>query len=100
MEDAFVLRDREAVARLFDAGGVLAAGEGAGDARGADAIARRAAALWDRERTYLAAPRRVIEADDTTLVIAHRATNVLRRAGDGNWRYAISLLDIDERQAP
>jgi ketosteroid isomerase-like protein len=95
-EDAFVLRDRDAVAQLFDTGAVLVAGDESTEARGAEAIARLAAAMWDRDQTYLAAPRRVLQAHDTTLVVADGAINVLRRRSDGRWRYAISLLNNDD----
>jgi hypothetical protein len=99
-EDAFVLRDRDAVAQLFDTGAVLVVGDESTEARGAEEIARLAAAMWDRDQTYLAAPRRVLQAHDTTLVVADGAINVLRRRSDGKWRYAISLLNDDttERQ--
>ncbi len=52
--------------------------------------------MWERDRTYLADPRRVLQARDTALVVAARAINVLRRGDDGTWRYAITLLDIDD----
>lgn len=94
-EDAFVVRDRDALAQLFEDGAVLAADGGHQEARGAAQIARFATAMWERERTYLADPRRVLQARDTALVVAARAVNVLRRGGDGTWRYAITLLDID-----
>ena len=92
-EDAFVLRDRDAVALLFDTGAVLVAAGDSTEARGAEEIAWLATAMWDRDQIYLAAPRRVLQAHDTTLVIAEGAVNVLRRGSDGRWRYAISLLD-------
>lgn len=95
-EDAFVLRDGDALAQLFDAGAVLVAGDEATEARGGEQIARLATAMWDRDKTYLAAPRRVLQAHDTTLVVAEGAINVLRRGSDGRWRYAISLLDDDD----
>lgn len=91
-EDAFVIRDREALALLFEEEAVLVAGAGAREARGPD-IVRIAAAMWDRDITYVADPRRVLQARDTALVLARRGVNVVRRAGDGSWRYAISLLD-------
>jgi hypothetical protein len=46
---------------------VLAAGGGREEARGGEVIARLATAIWHRERTYLAEPRRVIQARDTAL---------------------------------
>jgi hypothetical protein len=95
-EDAFVIRDREALAQLFEDGGVLAAGDGRDAACGPRAISHLATAMWQRDRTYLADPRRVLQARDTALVIAQRSINVARRGSDGTWRYAISLLSIDE----
>ena len=90
-EDAFVVRDREALAELFEDGAVLVAGSAA-EARGGDAIA---ASLWPGELSYIAAPRRVLQANDTALVLGRDGINVVRRGGDGRWRYAISLLDVD-----
>jgi hypothetical protein len=91
-EDAFVVRDPGALAQLFDAGGVLGADRG--EARGGEQIGRLAAAMWEREYSYLADPQRVVQARDTALVIARQGINVVRRRSDGNWLYAISLLDI------
>jgi ketosteroid isomerase-like protein len=95
-EDAFVVRDLDALARLFEDGAVLVAGGGPQEARGAAHIARFATAMWECDRTYLADPRRVLQARDTALVVAERAINVLRRGSDGTWRYAITLLDTDD----
>ena len=99
-EDAFVVGDPDAVARLFEDGGVLAT---ASETRSGAAIGPFAAALWAREVGFLANPRRVLQAHDTALVVSERSVSVLRRAGDGVWRYAISLLDgprDDPRGAP
>jgi hypothetical protein len=85
-EDAFVIRDRGALLQLFEDGGVLAAGDGRRAACGDREIARIAAAMWDRDRVYVADPRRVLQARDTALVVAERAINVARRATDGSWR--------------
>jgi ketosteroid isomerase-like protein len=93
LEDAFVTRDAEAVSWMFADGGVLVA-EGPHEARGEEA-GRMARALWDREQTYVAEPRRVVQARDIALVVSDRAINVLRRKSDGTWRYAISLLSLD-----
>ena len=91
LEDAFVMRDHEALAELFDEAAVLDVGAGR-EARGGAEIRRLATALWLTRRTYVAQPRRVVQARDTVLVVAERAINVARRGGDGAWRYAISLL--------
>lgn len=95
-EDACVVGDCAALAQLFEDGAVLVSVSGPQQARGAAQIARLAAAMWERDRIYLADPRRVLQARDTALVVAERAINVLRRASDGTWRYAIALLDTDD----
>jgi hypothetical protein len=95
-EDAFVIRDREGLAALFEDGAVLAAGEGLREARGGEEIEHLAAAMWERDRTYLAEPRRVLQARDTALVIGVRSINVIRRGRDGAWRYAIALLSLEQ----
>ena len=92
LEDAFVIRDREALAELFEDGAVLAADPGGRDARGGDEIARWAREMWAHDRTYLADPRRVLQARDTGLVLTPRGVNVVRRGTDGAWRFAIALL--------
>lgn len=94
-EDAFVTRDREALAELFEEGAVLDAGDGLAEARGGEQIALFATAMWERDRTYLANPRRILQACDTALVVAERGVNVMRRGRDGGWRYAIALLSLD-----
>jgi hypothetical protein len=91
LEDAFVTRDRDALAGLFIEGAVLDAG-GTQRARGGREIGRVAEAMWRADRSYLAEPQRVLQARDTALVIAERSINVVRRRSDGTWRYAISLL--------
>jgi hypothetical protein len=96
LEDAFVLRDHEALAQLFDEAAVLDAGEGRREARGDAEIRRLATALCLGSRSYLAQPRRVVQARDTALVVSERAVSVARRGGDGTWRYTISLLSVDD----
>ena len=91
LEDAFVLGDHLALMPLFEPAAVLAAGGGLEEARGHREIARAAAALWDSQHTYLADPRRVLQAGDIALVLGGRAISVARRGGDGSWRYAISI---------
>lgn len=88
-------RDADAVAAMFRDGAVLAAGQEGGEARGADQIGRTATALWRGERTYVADPRRVVQARDTALVVTSRGVNVVRRDDDGCWRYAIALLSLE-----
>ena len=96
LEDAFVTRDGEALAELFEDRAVLVAGDGSGEARGGDEIARLASAMWERNRTYLADPRQVLQARNTGLIVAQRGINVVRRGSDGAWRYAIALLSCDD----
>ncbi len=97
LEDASVTRDREALGRLFEDAAVLVADGGRRRARGSAAIRRLAAALWSDDRTYVADPRQVLQARDTALVVGDGGISVVRRGGDGAWRYAISLLSC--RQA-
>ena len=94
-EDAFVTRDGEALAQLFEDGAVLLAPDSSMEARGGPQIAELATAMWERGGTYLADPRRVLQARDTALVVADRGINVLRRERNGTWRYAISLMSFD-----
>jgi hypothetical protein len=94
LEDAFVIHDREALSGLFEEGAVLVTGDGLPEARGTRQIASRVAAMWAVGRTYVADPGRVLQARDTALVVADRGISVLRRGGDGAWRYAISVLSL------
>ncbi len=98
-EDAFVTRDRKALALLFEDCAVLVTSDGSQEARGGEEIARLANAMWERDRTYVADPRRVLQARDTALVLAEHAVNVVRRGGDGAWRYAIALMAPDHTTA-
>jgi hypothetical protein len=95
-EDAFLIRDRAALLDLFEDGAVLAADGGREEARGGEAIALLATAMWEREGTYLAEPPRVLQAQGTALVVADGGIHVVRRGSDGAWRYAISLLSPDQ----
>ena len=92
-EDAFVIRDREALAELFEDCAMLV--EGSREARGGDQIARLAGDMWESDLTYLAEPARVLQARNTGLILAKRGINVVRRGSDGAWRYAIALLSRD-----
>jgi hypothetical protein len=84
LEDAFVTRDEQAVARLFE------------DTGDGEAAARLAHAMWDRDQTYFAGPRRVVQARDTALVLTAQGINVAHRSRSGAWRYAIALIDPEE----
>jgi hypothetical protein len=100
LEDAFVMRDRVEFRGLYDDGAVLVAGAGGREARGGEAIGRAAATLWAEDRIYVAGQRRVLRARDMALVVADAGVHVLRRGGDGAWRVAISLLDLDQSIEP
>jgi hypothetical protein len=91
LEDAFVTRDLEALIQLFEKGALLV-GSDVKEGRGEEEIARLATTLWDRNRSYIADPRRIVQAGDTALVVADGGVNVARRGGDGAWRYAIALI--------
>jgi hypothetical protein len=96
LEDAFVIRDGDALAELFEDGAVLVAEDGSREARGGEEIARLVSEMWERNGTYLADPPRVLQARDTGLVVTKRGVNVVRRGSDGAWRYAIALLVGDD----
>jgi ketosteroid isomerase-like protein len=93
LEDAFVVRDRRAVAALFESEALLV-DAAAGEARGAREIASWATQTWTRGVTYLAAEPRVLQAGDTALVLTPEGISVARYA-DRGWRYAIALLSLD-----
>jgi hypothetical protein len=92
LEDGFVLGDRHALAGLFEVDAVLYAGPAEIEARGSEQITMAAGALCERGYSYLAGSQRVLQATDTTLVVARRAVNVMRRGADRRWRYAVSYL--------
>jgi hypothetical protein len=93
-EDAFVIHDREALSGLFEEGAVLVTEHGLPEARGAAQIAAHVAAMWAVGRPPVAEPGRILQARDTALVVADRSISVVRRGGDGAWRYAISVLSL------
>ena len=94
LEDAFVLQDAQAVARLFDDRSVLVTGPGPTQVRGREEISRVAPSQWEGKRRYLAEPRLVFQAHDTTLLIGDGVINVARRGSDGAWRYVIAVLQV------
>ena len=96
-EDAFVLRDPAALGPLFEARALLDAGGPAREARGREQITLLVSTLWSPRFTYVADPRRVVQAHDLALVLAVQGTSVVRRGADGAWRYAISLLANDRQ---
>src|SRR5215216_4537846 len=93
LEDAFVVRDRRAVAALFESEALLV-DAAAGEARGASEIASWATQTWRRGVPYLAAQPRVLQAGDTALVLTPEGISVARH-DDRGWRYAIALLSLD-----
>jgi ketosteroid isomerase-like protein len=95
LEDAHVLRDAAAVARLYEEDAVVA-DHGGVHARGPDEIARATADGWERDGTFVAALRHVVQARATALVIGARRVSVAHRGPDGAWRYAIALVELDE----
>lgn len=92
-EDALILGDCKGVVELFEAHAVLVAEPGMVEARGAEEIVSLVMAMHDQGWSYLADPRRIVQANSTTLVVSERAINVIRRGSDGGWRYAISLIN-------
>ncbi len=99
LEDAFVLRDPALLDALFDDGAVLREAGGS-QARGGEAIGRALSELGARGCIYVARPRCVLQARGTALVVADAGIHVARRGGDGAWRAAISLLDLDTPIGP
>jgi hypothetical protein len=95
LEDTFVLRNSEAMAELFEDGAVLVTDDGTREAHGQEEIACLARQMWQRNRSYLADPRRIVQAGNTALIMTERGANVVRRGTDGAWRYAIALLSKD-----
>lgn len=94
-EDALVIGDSKALAELFEEGAVLIAADER-PARGGEEIARVALATWQAERIYVADPWRVTQARDIALVVGEQGIDVVRRGGDGAWRYAIVLRLVDD----
>lgn len=91
LEDAFVVRDRLAVAGLFEREALLVDGA-ARETRGADEIAGWATERWSRGLTYVGTRPRVLQAGDTALVLTRRGLAVAQRRDGRSWRYAIALL--------
>lgn len=92
LEDAFVLHDHEALAKLFEPDAVLHPAGWSSPARGRAEIERLMDELWDHQRGYVADPRTVLQLRGTALIISQSAINVVRRTPEGTWRYAIVYL--------
>jgi hypothetical protein len=97
LEDAFVVRDRRAIAALFESEALLVDGA-ASEARGVREIASWAKETWSRGLTYVGAPPRVLQAGDTALVLTPQGIGVARRRDDRAWRYTITLLATEHRR--
>jgi hypothetical protein len=95
LEDTFVLGNGEAIAKLFEDCAVLVAHDGTREAHGREEIARLARRMCQGNRSYLAEPRRIVQAGNTALIMTQHGANVVRRGTDGAWRYAIALLSQD-----
>ena len=96
LEDAFVIRDEQALAELFAPGAVVAVTGELREVRG-DRIAPAIRAWWAGDLGYVAEPRRVLQADDIALIVADGAISVMHRAADRRWHYAIALLTPDPK---
>lgn len=94
LEDAFVLRNAKALVQLLEVGAVLATIGSSHEARGRYDIGDVAAHLWTL-RHYVADPRRVLQAGDTTPILCPEAVNVVRRGDEGTWRYTIAFIGTE-----
>jgi hypothetical protein len=101
LEDAIMLGDSDAIAGLFQPGGMLVMG-GAPPLRGCGQIREAAATLCLHRPGYLAEPRRVLLVRDAALLIGRDVVNLARRGDDGTWRYDICVLlpEQDKAAAP
>jgi uncharacterized protein (TIGR02246 family) len=99
LEDAILLGDADAVAGLFQPGGMLVV-RGAPQLRGRGQIRDAAVALCLRRPGYLAGPRRVFQVRDVALLLGRDVVNLARRGADGTWRYDICVLLPDQEGAP
>lgn len=98
LEDAFLLGDADAVARLLEDGSLLVTGDGSQPVRGREAILQAASLLCHHGCAYLANRRRVFQTRDTALIIGEGVINVARRGQDGSWRLAISMFGAQSRR--
>lgn len=92
LEDAFLVRDGEAIGALFEPAAVVA--HRGRSARGAD-VAPFIAGLWRSGVAYTAEPPVVLQSRETALVVAERAISVVRRDGAAGWRYTITAIDME-----
>jgi hypothetical protein len=87
LEDAVLLGDDDAMARLFERH-ALVVPESGREARGRAAIAAATGDLGG----YVADPRRVARSGHLALVVGPASVNVVRRTRHSGWRYVICLL--------
>lgn len=99
LEDAVLLGDADAVAGLFQPGGLLVIA-GSPQLRGRGQIREAAAALCLHRPGYLAAPRRVLQVQDVALLLGRDVVNLARKGDDGTWRYDICVLLPDQEGSP
>jgi hypothetical protein len=91
LEDAIVVGDPREVRGLFEDTGVLALCDA--ERRGED-IGR-----WDpAAAVYIAAPRRIVQARHTALLVGPCGVGVVHRGPDAMWRFAIALLEPDPKE--
>jgi nuclear transport factor 2 (NTF2) superfamily protein len=93
LEDAFVLRDREALAQLFEPEAVLRTTASPRQARGREEITRFVTNWWDDRGNYLADSGTILQTQGTALIVTNQAINVVHRRRNGTWRYTILYLN-------
>ena len=91
LEDAVLIADADAAAQLFEPYGLLFVEATACELRGREGIRRAAAGCLCRGGS-LGAPRHVLQAGDTALLLGADVVNVVRRGEDGSWKYVICVL--------
>jgi hypothetical protein len=91
LEDAVLMDDADAAARLFEPYGLLFAEGTACELVSREGI-RRAAAGWLFRDGYLGTARHVLQAGDTALLLGADVVSVVRRREDGSWKYVICFL--------
>jgi hypothetical protein len=95
-EDTLMLRDGQALARLFEDGAVLVV-EGRAPEGSDGSIAPLALARWSGEQSYVADPQSVVQVQELALIVGERSINLARRAHDGAWRYVLVFARCDAR---
>ena len=83
LEDAFVLRDIDAVTALFVDRAVFVANGSAGE---------HPPLTWSVVERFVSEARRIVQADDFALLLGERSAGVLHRGADRMWRYTIAVM--------